>query len=87
MTNIPDSVDIVSLMYPEALADFEKSDIETMHNKGSKVVYTSATMILKLHGKTSRLIPMEKVQNLTPIFKQNLINNLAYFSFISTALS
>ena len=27
-------------MYPEALADFEKSDIETMHNKGSKVVYT-----------------------------------------------
>ena len=40
MTNIPDSVDIVSLMYPEALADFEKSDIETMHNKGSKVVYT-----------------------------------------------
>ncbi|CCY93526.1 putative lipoprotein [Bacteroides sp. CAG:1076] len=40
MTNIPDSVDIVALMYPEALADFEKSDIETMHSKGSKVVYT-----------------------------------------------
>ena len=40
MTNIPDSVDIVWRMYPEALADFEKSDIETMHNKGSKVVYT-----------------------------------------------
>ena len=46
----------------------------------------SATMILKLHGKTSRLIPMEKVQNLTPIFKQNLINNW-HIQLHSTALS
>ena len=39
ITNVPDSVDVISMMTPE-LADFEKADIETVHQKGTKVVYT-----------------------------------------------
>ena len=39
ITNVPDSVDFISMMTPE-LSDFEKADIETVHQKGTKVVYT-----------------------------------------------
>ena len=39
ITNVPDSVDVISMMTPE-LSDFEKTDIETVHQKGTKVVYT-----------------------------------------------
>ena len=39
ITNVPDSVDFISMMTPE-LSDFEKTDIETVHQKGTKVVYT-----------------------------------------------
>lgn len=39
ITNVPDSVDVISMMTPE-LSDFEKADIETVHQKGTKVVYT-----------------------------------------------
>lgn len=39
ITNMSDSIDVISMMYPE-LADFEKADIETVHQKGTKVVYT-----------------------------------------------
>ena len=39
ITNIPDSVDVISMLTP-TLADFEKTDIETVHQKGTKVVYT-----------------------------------------------
>lgn len=39
ITNVPDSVDVISMMTPE-LFDFEKANIETVHQKGTKVVYT-----------------------------------------------
>lgn len=39
ITNMSDSIDVISMMVPE-LADFEKTDIETVHQKGTKVVYT-----------------------------------------------
>lgn len=41
MADIPDSTDIVALMYPDALADFEIKDMKTLQaDKGTKVVYT-----------------------------------------------
>lgn len=39
ITNVPDSIDVIAMMTPE-LADFEKADIETVHQKGTRVVYT-----------------------------------------------
>lgn len=39
ITNMPDSIDVISMMYPE-LEAFEKNDMETVHQKGTKVVYT-----------------------------------------------
>ncbi|MDO4164212.1 MAG: glycoside hydrolase family 18 [Bacteroides sp.] len=39
ITNMPDSIDVISMMYP-ALEEFEKTDIEAVHQKGTKVVYT-----------------------------------------------
>lgn len=38
ISSMPDSIDVISMMYPE-LAAFEKEDIETVHKKGTKVVY------------------------------------------------
>ncbi|MCD8071668.1 MAG: glycoside hydrolase family 18, partial [Alistipes sp.] len=41
ITDVPDSVDIISLMYPGELADFELEDIETVRrDKAVKVIYT-----------------------------------------------
>ncbi len=40
ITEAPDSLDVISLMYPAALANFEKADIQAVHAKGTKVVYT-----------------------------------------------
>lgn len=41
MSDVPDSVDVVALMYPDALAEFEINDMRTLQNdKGTKVVYT-----------------------------------------------
>ena len=39
ITNMSDSIDVISMMVPE-LAEFEKKDIETIHQKGTKVFYT-----------------------------------------------
>ncbi|MCC8036404.1 MAG: glycoside hydrolase family 18 [Rikenellaceae bacterium] len=41
ITDVPDSVDIIALMYPDNLADFEIEDIATVRrDKGMKVIYT-----------------------------------------------
>ena len=40
ITSIPDSVDVISMMYPESLAEFELNDMEEVRGKGTKVVYT-----------------------------------------------
>lgn len=40
ITSLPDSIDIVGLMYPSELATFEKEEIVTLQQKGTKVVYT-----------------------------------------------
>lgn len=40
ITSVPDSVDVISMMYPESLAEFELSDMEEVRAKGTKVVYT-----------------------------------------------
>ena len=47
ITNMSDSIDVISMMYPE-LADFEKADIETVHQKGTKVVYTVSYDAIKV---------------------------------------
>lgn len=40
VSDIPDSVDVVSMMYPADLADFEIADIKTLKaDKGTKVIY------------------------------------------------
>lgn len=39
--DIPDSVDVVSLIYPESLADFEMQEMQSLRaDKGTQVVYT-----------------------------------------------
>lgn len=40
MSDVPDSLDVVSVMYPAQLADFERTDMEELRKKGTKVVYT-----------------------------------------------
>lgn len=48
MSDVPDSVDVVSLIYPDALADFEINDIKILQNdKGTKVVYTVSYDVIK----------------------------------------
>lgn len=48
MYDVPDSVDVVSLMYPETLADFEVKEIEALQkDKGTKVVYTVSYDVIK----------------------------------------
>ena len=39
ITSLPDSIDIVGLMYPSELATFEKEEIVTLRQKGTKVAY------------------------------------------------
>ena len=39
ITSLPDSIDIVGLMCPSELATFEKEEIVTLRQKGTKVVY------------------------------------------------
>lgn len=40
LSDIPDSLDVVSVMYPADLADFEIEDMAVVRAKGTKVVYT-----------------------------------------------
>ena len=40
ISDIPDSLDVVSMMYPADLAEFELTDMATVRRKGTKVVYT-----------------------------------------------
>lgn len=48
VSDIPDSIDVVSLVYPDALADFEIKEIESLRNdKGTKVVYTISYNAIK----------------------------------------
>lgn len=48
VSDIPDSVDVVSLMYPESLADFEVQGIKSLQeDKGTKVVYTVSYDVIK----------------------------------------
>ena len=40
ISDVPDSLDVISMMYPAELAAFELVDMQTVHAKGTKVVYT-----------------------------------------------
>lgn len=40
ISDAPDSLDVISMMYPAELAEFELADMETVRAKGTKVVYT-----------------------------------------------
>lgn len=40
ISDAPDSLDVISLMYPAELAEFEQTDMQTVRAKGTKVVYT-----------------------------------------------
>lgn len=40
LSDVPDSLDVVSVMYPADLAEFEMNDIAAVRTKGTKVVYT-----------------------------------------------
>lgn len=40
ISDIPDSLDVVSMMYPADLAEFELADMAAVRRKGTKVVYT-----------------------------------------------
>ena len=40
IADAPDSLDVISMMYPAELAAFELVDMQTVHAKGTKVVYT-----------------------------------------------
>lgn len=40
ISDAPDSLDVISMMYPAELAAFELVDMQTVHAKGTKVVYT-----------------------------------------------
>lgn len=40
LSDVPDSLDVVSVMYPADLAEFEISDMAEVRTKGTKVVYT-----------------------------------------------
>ena len=48
MSDIPDSIDVVSLMYPDSLAEFELKDMKALQtDKGTKVVYTVSYDVIK----------------------------------------
>lgn len=48
MSDVPDSVDVVVLMYPDLLAEFEIKDMQTLQNdKGTKVLYTVSYDVIK----------------------------------------
>lgn len=40
ISEAPDSLDVISMMHPEELAEFELEDMKTVRAKGTKVVYT-----------------------------------------------
>lgn len=40
ISDTPDSLDVISMMYPAELAEFELADMQTVRTKGTKVVYT-----------------------------------------------
>ena len=40
ISDAPDSLDVISMMYPAELAEFEQADMHTARAKGTKVVYT-----------------------------------------------
>lgn len=48
ISDIPDSVDVVTVMYPDALADFEVKEIGALQkDKGMKVLYTISYDVIK----------------------------------------
>ena len=40
ITDTPDSLDVISMMHPGNLAEYELTDMQTVRQKGTKVVYT-----------------------------------------------
>jgi len=62
MSDVPDSIDFVVLMYPESLATFELEDMQTLQNdKGTKIVYSvSYDVILKTY---EQMVKDELAQN------------------------
>lgn len=48
ITAVPDSVDVIALMFPDKLADFELKEMESVRSeKGTKVVYTISYEAIK----------------------------------------
>lgn len=77
VSDIPDSVDVVSLMYPDGLADFELKDIETLQkDKGTKVVYTISYDVIKKAYEQMVKEETEKNENyVAPLFSTYLKDN------------
>lgn len=63
ITTIPDSVDVVAMMYPNNLAPFEQEEMETVRNeKGTKFIFTMNFDAIKLIYDT-RVADMENNSN------------------------
>lgn len=78
LINLPDSLDAISLMYPENLVDWELEEIaETREKKGTKVIYTIDFDAIKFAYNSKSEVAKEK-EPVTDDFKGFLIDTLQH---------
>jgi hypothetical protein len=85
---LPDKVDIVSLMYPDDLADIELGDIESIRkDKGTRVIYTIAYEELRNSIELENFaIEMENMVSDTPKPLRDLVAETTAFMDTQLAL-
>lgn len=87
MSDVPDSVDVVVLMYPESLANFEIEDMQSLQNdKGTKVVYSISYDVIKKTYEQMVKDETENNENYTaPAFLTYLKENVDKLLALSSA--
>jgi len=85
MYDVPDSVDVVCLMYPEELAPFETEEMAMLqHNKGTKVVYSISYDVIK--KDYDQMVKEEAEVNpayVAPLFSAYLVENVKTLLMLS----
>ena len=80
ITSLPDSIDIVGLMCPSELATFEKEEIVTLRQKGTKVVYAISYDEIKAQYENliSTQLELENESTFDTFLKKEIEKQLAY---------
>lgn len=78
LTSLPDSIDIISLMYPDHLVERELSELEIIRQeKGTKVIYTIDFDAIKVHYNKKNALTKEN-EPIAVDFLSFMVDSLQY---------